>query len=313
MPDTIAECSAGQPLSATLALAQCHLRSTPQGQPFILGELRDHTATIGFVWWGADQAKHQDLQRTGFVTVSGSVESYRDRLQLVIEQARSTTPDSETARQLLSAGASDQSADQAELAAIIGRVADPLRSLLTAILIDDSEFAAAFAEAPAAIAMHHPWIGGLLAHTVAVGHLAEDLANRYPELDRDLMVAGALLHDHAKVDEFTWDRGLQYTTAGNLVGHITIGCQRITDAARAIPDFPPRLLEKLIHVVLAHHGELAYGSPKEPVLAEAIAVHLLDTLDSRLEAFGRSVRESRSAGEWTEVARPFGRRLYKGP
>jgi 3'-5' exoribonuclease len=196
----------------------------------------------------------------------------------------------------------------------LGRKRPKIHDLLRAIFIDDADIARRFREAPAAISMHHPWASGLLAHSISVARLADDVARRYPnELDRSLLIAGALLHDLAKIDELSWRGAYSYTTPGNLIGHIVQGAILLRVKADRMPGFPERTLEKLQHLVLSHHGELAYGAAREPMMAEAIVLYHLDNIDARIEAFARAVSES-SGGDpdWTEFNRMFGRRLYKG-
>jgi 3'-5' exoribonuclease len=185
-----------------------------------------------------------------------------------------------------------------------------VKALLLAFL-DDPEIARGLPLAPAAKGIHHAYPGGLAEHLLSVIRLAHRAADHYPMLDRDLLVAGALLHDIGKVHELSYEKGTEYTDEGRLVGHLVMTAQRIHTYARGFHGFPPLLEQHITHLVLAHHGELAYGSPKEPATLEAYVVHALDTLDSRvaswLDLMARDPNE-----RWTDRTKLYDRHLWKG-
>jgi 3'-5' exoribonuclease len=201
----------------------------------------------------------------------------------------------------------------AQIRELVERVDDPhVRTLLLAFL-DDPEVARGLPMAPAAKGVHHAYRGGLAEHLLSVMRLAHRIADHYPVLDRDLLVAGAFLHDIGKVSELTYGAGATgYSDQGRLVGHLVMTAQDIHARAARIPDFPPALEHHLTHLVLAHHGQLEHGSPKLPVTLEAVAVHAIDALDSRLAGWLELM--ARDPGEaWTEPTRLVDRHLYKGP
>ena len=175
-----------------------------------------------------------------------------------------------------------------------------VRELLLGLL-DDPDLGPAFRLAPAAKSIHHAWTGGLCEHTLSVLQLAWRVCDHYPQLDRDLVTAGCLLHDFGKVRELTCDGdAFAYTDEGRLVGHIVLACQLIHERARTIAEFPRDLEMHLVHLVAAHHGALEHGSPKEPQTLEALVVHALDELDSRMAAFGAIFSRDAAAGNFTE-------------
>ncbi len=183
---------------------------------------------------------------------------------------------------------------------------DRVRRLLFAFL-DDEALIPAFLRAPAAKSIHHAFPGGLCEHTLSVLQLGWRICDHYPQLDRDLVTAGCLLHDIGKAREISPEPGFEYTDEGRLVGHLVLTCQLIREKAARIPDFPRELEWRITHLVAAHHGRHEYGSPKEPSTLEAIAVHALDELDTRISSFGQLF--AAAEGPWTDRKNLYGRQL----
>jgi 3'-5' exoribonuclease len=188
-----------------------------------------------------------------------------------------------------------------------------VRELLLGLL-DDPELGPAFRVAPAAKTIHHAWAGGLCEHTLSILQLAWRVCDHYPQLDRDLVTAGCLLHDFGKVLELTSEgEGFAYTDEGRLVGHIVLACQLIHERAARIEGFPRDLAMHLVHLVASHHGRLEHGSPKEPQTLEALVVHALDDLDSKMAAFGAIFSRDGEPGHFTNYQRLYDRHLFKLP
>jgi len=186
----------------------------------------------------------------------------------------------------------DTDAMFAQIRGLVAQVKRPhVRALLEAFL-DDPQLAAAFRVAPAAKGIHHAWIGGLCEHTLSVLQLGWRICDHYPQLDRDLVTAGALLHDIGKAREISSEPGFEYTDEGKLVGHLVLTCQLIREKAARIEAFPKDLEWRITHLVVAHHGRHEYGSPKEPVTLEAMVVHALDELDTRVASFGQLMAQA---------------------
>jgi 3'-5' exoribonuclease len=177
-----------------------------------------------------------------------------------------------------------------------------LKRLLTTLL-DDPALATAYREAPAARQLHHAWLGGLLEHVVSLLTLADRVAPHYPMLDRDLLLTGVILHDIGKVRELSWETGFDYTVEGSLLGHIQIGSALAERAMDSLPNFPPRLKTLVLHMILSHHGKLEFGSPKLPMIPEALVLNFLDDLDAKMQAvageFDKSIREGKGPYELT--------------
>jgi 3'-5' exoribonuclease len=186
-----------------------------------------------------------------------------------------------------------------------------VRRMLLAFL-DDAPFVEKLKTAPAASSFHHAYVGGLLEHVASLTRLALKVCEVYPRLDRSLMIAGVFLHDVGKVDELSWERGLQYTDRGQILGHIAIGVLMLEDKIRAIPGFPSRLRDLLHHLILSHHGTKEFGSPVLPVTPEAIAVHHLDNVDGKLWSAWRAQDDPRGEPAWSPFNRHLGRKIYRG-
>jgi 3'-5' exoribonuclease len=192
-----------------------------------------------------------------------------------------------------------------------------LRALAECFLIDDA-FMGKFTKAPAGIKNHHAYQGGLLEHVVTMLTAADRIADLYPEIDRDLLLAGIFLHDIGKVDELSYDRAFGYTDEGQLLGHLVMGVEMLRDKAQRASDltgepFPLELLLRLKHMIVSHHGTYEFGSPKVPMTPEAIALHHLDNLDAKIHLFTREIRDDPSReSSWTPFHTNLGRRLFKG-
>jgi 3'-5' exoribonuclease len=239
--------------------------------------------------------------------VRANVETYMGRMQLVISHVKRLDDEEVSLADFLPASEHDPKEMMKELGEIIATVETPhLKELLDAFFSDE-KFAASFAKCPAAVSLHHAFLGGLLEHTLCVTRMAVEVAGHYEHLDRDMLIAGAILHDLGKVEEIEHARVFKYSDRGGLIGHLVIGAYEIEKRAAKIKGFPPEKLTELQHLILSHHGEYIYGSPKLPMTAEAMALHYLDNLDAKMQAF----REAEPAeGNWTEWLRMFERRLY---
>jgi 3'-5' exoribonuclease len=194
---------------------------------------------------------------------------------------------------------------------LVERVQDPNVKTLLLAFLDDPEIATGLPKAPAAKGIHHAYRGGLAEHILSVMKLAHRMADHYPMVDRDLLVAGALLHDICKVGELSYEKNFDYSDEGRLVGHLVMTAQKIREKAATIPGFPRLLEHHITHIVLAHHGQLEYGSPKLPMTLEAYIVHMIDSLDSRVASWLELMAKDPN-DKWTEVSRLYERHLWKG-
>jgi len=301
------------------------------GKVFVALSLTDRTGEIdGRIFDRVDELE-PSFSAEDFVLVEGSIISFHGKPQLVVERLEKLDPGPLDAREFTPppeaqapAPASPPPGERTpsedvrpsspvgQIREIVERVQDPHVKALLFAFLDDPEIAEGLKVAPAAKGIHHAYKGGLADHLLSVMRLTQRVADHYPMADRDLLIAGALLHDIGKVKELSYSGSVEYTDEGRLVGHLVMTAQKIREKSSRLPHFPPLLEQHLTHLVLAHHGQLEYGSPKLPMTLEAYIVHMIDSLDSRvaswLEAMQRDPNE-----KWTEVVRHYDRHLWKGP
>jgi 3'-5' exoribonuclease len=185
-----------------------------------------------------------------------------------------------------------------------------LRRLLENIFADEATVRK-FKRAPAAKSMHHPYLGGLLEHTLSLLKLCRKVGGHYEGIDLDLLQTGAILHDFGKIDELSYERGTNYTNEGQMIGHLAMETIMVSEQIKAIPGFPDDLRRHVLHLLLSHHGKLEHGSPKLPVTPEALMLAYLDDLDSKVEAMQRLINEPHATGDWTRVTPMFERPIYR--
>jgi 3'-5' exoribonuclease len=279
-------------------------RTTKQGKAYLNLSLGDKTGPIeARVWEIGDPRIAKDFDRGDMVKVRGSISRYEDRAQMKVDQLRKAQAGEADKLDMLPATSQDVGALWRQLEASVESLANAdLKRLLNALLAD-TELAQAYREAPAARQLHHAWLGGLLEHVVSLLGLADRVAAHYPLLDRDLLVTGVILHDVGKIRELEWETGFDYTVEGVLLGHIQMGVDLAEKTIAALPDFPDRLRTLVLHMILSHHGKLEFGSPKLPMIPEALVLNFLDDLDAKMQAmsseFEKSAREGRAADELT--------------
>jgi 3'-5' exoribonuclease len=305
----------GDPFNGFLLATEAAFKTSAKGSEYLEVRLADASGDLkGFLWdLRAAEGDLDLIAPDAFLKVKGQVTSYNGRLQLRLDKVRAAR-DEEVGdlSRFFPVSARPQDEMRAELDAWVTGIRDPwIRSLLERLFLEDEGLRAAFCRAPAAKSMHHVCLGGLLEHTLSVCAMAEAACGHYRELNRDLVIAGVLLHDLGKTAELTFERSFGYSDAGNLLGHITLEAQWIAGAADAIPDFPGELRLQILHIVLSHHGKLEYGSPVLPKTPEALLVHYLDDLDGKLEATLRGLREEGGEGAWTPYSRPLERMIYR--
>jgi 3'-5' exoribonuclease len=284
---------------------------TKAGKPYLSLILMDASGEIsGRVWENAEQLMGE-CPAGAVVAVAGQAQAYKGILQLRIDSL-SRVADSEVDLALFVPSTRGNVGMMAkELLRLAGSVENPfLRELLLA-LFGDRKLMQAFKKAPAAKMMHHAYVGGLLEHTLGVARLADSVSTLYPNLDRSLLMAGALLHDFGKLKEFSFESfPFDYTDRGRLVGHMVLGIEMIQEKIRGIVGFPEDLADRLKHLILSHHGRHEFGSPSLPMIQEAFALNFLDELDSKINYLDRLAGQARGEGyQWTEFQRNLERFL----
>ena len=279
-------------------------RTTKTNKPYLNLILGDKTGQLeGRIWELGDPRIAKDFDKGDIVKARGSASRFDDRLQMKIDQLRKAHPDEVDKSDLLPSTNYDVPALWSQLLAFVDTFTNPDLKLLLATLLADPSIAQAYREAPAAKQLHHAWLGGLLEHVVSLLNLAERVAPHYPMLDRDLLLTGVILHDIGKVRELSWEIGFEYTIEGTLLGHIQMGVALAEQTIDSLPNFPPRLKTLVLHMILSHHGKLEFGSPKLPMIPEALVLNFLDDLDAKMQAmaseFEKSIREGKGPDELT--------------
>ena len=279
-------------------------RTTKQSKAYLNLTLGDKTGQIeARVWELNDPRIAKEFDRGDIVKVRGSVSRYEERTQLKVDQLRKAQAGESDKLDMLPATTRDVGELWAQLESAVKSLANPDLKRLLEALLGDAALAQAYREAPAARQLHHAWLGGLLEHVVSLLGLADRVAAHYPLLDRDLLVTGVILHDIGKIRELEWETGFDYTVEGVLLGHIQIGVDLVEKTIAALPDFPPRLRTLVLHMILSHHGKLEFGSPKLPMIPEAVVLNFIDDLDAKMQAmaseYEKSAREGRAPDELT--------------
>lgn len=310
----VADLIEGEPVTSYFLAKQVQVRQRRTGEPYLTLVLADRTGEVPAVLWEGVEAVGQALADGDIVKVQGFLGTYQREPQLTLTRLRKAAPEEVALEDYLPRSAQDPAALLTRLQEVVDGMQEPhLRRLLHDLLADEA-FVTGFAAAPAAKSIHHAVLGGLLEHTVSVVGLCRLLAEYYPALDRDLLLAAAILHDAGKVHELTWDRVFDYTDAGRLLGHITLGALLVGERVRAIPDFPESLAQRLLHCILSHHGELEWGSPRRPKTLEAMVLHYAEDLDGKVNAFlsfAQSHPDPQHPG-WTQFNKSLDRYLYFG-
>jgi 3'-5' exoribonuclease len=294
------------------------LRANRNGNLYLQLELRDRTGAISARMWNAGEQLFRSFEAGDFVTAKGKVQLFQGALQMILSGVDRVAAEKVELADFLPHTEQDVSKLYERLRGILMKLDNPHLRALAECFLMDQEFVRAFCRAPAGVRIHHAYLGGLLEHVVTLLDAADRLAPLYPDLDRDLLLMGVFLHDIGKVRELTCDRAFAYSDEGQLLGHLVIGVEMLTEKVRQVADltgepFPAELLLRLKHLIVSHHGSLEFGSPKAPMTPEAIALHHLDNFDAKLHIFTREIREDRkNATAWTPFNQTLQRRLFKG-
>lgn len=310
----VAELRPGDNVSAPFAVSEKSLipfKSKP-GR-YLAMRLTDSSGSIAArVWDNAEQIA-AGIEVGQIVTVEGSVEEYRGTPQVIVKRCRPCPEDEYDREDFLPVGKRDRTELLQQLSSFIELIENEYLAELVESFFSDPEFLEKFSQSPGAKALHHSHVGGLLEHTVGVVKILLTVEEIHPELDRDLLIAGALLHDIGKLQELTAELMIDYTDTGRLVGHIVHTDRMVNRAIDDIEGFPQQLADNLCHILLSHHGQKEYGAPIVPMTAEACALHYADNLDAHVQYFQQVIDQGIQTGNrWSEYQRLFDRYIYIG-
>lgn len=283
-PSFVSDLTSEQNITTFLLVCEKEVRSTKEGKPYLRLELGDRSGTIEARMWDQIEVVTKEVDREDIVKVQGRVEIYRGKPQFAVQQMRKAKPEEIDLADFLPATKEDVEKLFKQLLAQAESIKNPWLKRLNSEILNDPKISVRYKRAPAAKVMHHAYLGGLLEHVVGLCGLAHQIAGHYPELDLDLLLTAAILHDVGKLDELCYDRAIGYTSEGQLLGHIVMEIETVTTAMNKIEGFPPALKTVVQHLLISHHGQYEFGSPKLPMIREALVFHYMDDLDSKLAA-----------------------------
>jgi 3'-5' exoribonuclease len=311
--ERIAELTPGSAVEGRYLVARKEVRQGGRAGVYLDLTLMDATGRAPAKVWENAAEVAEWFQQGDVVAVEGRAETYRGELQLRLDSVRAVPADEASPTDFLPRSKKDLVALEQRLAEVVKSIGSAdLRALLLGFF-SDPDFRRSFFAAPGAKAMHHAYVGGLAEHTLEVVEVCLCVAEVFPPLDRDLLLTAAILHDIGKMEELRWDTAFDYTDLGQLVGHIVLGEQRVRQAMEAAESFPEELKLRLSHMLLSHHGTREYGSPVEPMTAEAIALHHAEDLGAKVNLYLTNINAAREQGRrWTERHFRLNRALFVG-
>ena len=309
----VSELGADQSIVTYFLVCGKELCSSAKGRKWLQLELGDKTGVIFGKMWDGFESAAATVSPDDVVKIQARSKTYNGKLELTVEKIRRAEPEEYDLEDLIPHTEKSIGELKKKLADYLAGVRNPWIAQLLDAVMDDPRVAGRFERAPAAKVMHHAYVGGLLEHVVSLCGLCRAMAEHYPELDGDVLIAAAVLHDIGKLDEMSYERAVQYTPEGELLGHILIGYELVSRKMDGIEGFPEELKTLVLHLIASHHGHYEFGSPKLPMTREAVVFHYLDELDSRMGAIRRGLEAPAAEGEeiWTGRVAALGRRLLR--
>jgi 3'-5' exoribonuclease len=307
----VRDLTADQTITAFFLVHEKEVRNTSSGKPYLRMELGDSSGTVEARMWDQFEAAAKDVHRDDFVKVNARVEIYRNKPQLSLLQFRVAKPEEINLADFLPHTAFDVEVLFKDVLGHAEGMKNPWLKKLVLQVLSDPQIVARYKRAPAAKVMHHAYLGGLLEHVASLCGLAKQIAAHYPELDADLLLTAALLHDVGKLDELCYERAVSYTTEGQLLGHIVMELETVSRAMEEVEGFPANLKTVVQHILISHHGQYEFGSPKLPMIREALVFHYLDDLDSKLAAVRAALGGDSGEPEWSAFSGALGRKFLR--
>ena len=286
-------------------------RESKAGKSFLSLKLQDKTGLIDAKIWEMTGDIGQ-FEEGEIVKIDGQVTSFQNELQVKVTKIRRSREGEYEPTELIPTSKRDIGEMYAKVVELINSVKNPhIKALLENIMVKDEARAKIFKTHSAAMYMHHSYMGGLLEHTLSVAEICDALGGRYAYVNRDILLAGALLHDIGKIYELSPLPQNEYTDDGQMLGHIIIGIEMISEEVAKIPGFPRELASLVKHCIVSHHGEFEFGSPKLPSTAEALLLHFADNIDAKLTTYGEVLEKDTTPGLWTSYQKGLGRYVRK--
>jgi 3'-5' exoribonuclease len=297
-------------VTSTFVVVAKQIKPKKTGEPYLALTLGDRTGQVEAKMWDNVEEVLEAFEQDDFLKVKGLINKYKQRFQLTIHKLRKLGESEIEFADYLPKTAKDIDELWRTLSDFIAGFQNQYLKTLVQAFMADPEIAAAYRNAPAAKTLHHAYIGGLLDHVVSLFRSCDLISRNYPQINRDLLLTGAFLHDIGKIHELTYNRSFSYTTKGQLLGHLIIELEMLQAKLTQVPGFPEELKTLVEHLIISHHGQYDFGSPKLPMFPEALMLHYLDDLDSKMEAMrAHFERESTLDGPWTSYNASLGRPL----
>jgi 3'-5' exoribonuclease len=297
-------------ITSSFVVVSKQVKPKKTGDPYLALTLGDRTGQIEAKMWDNVEEALDAFEQDDFLKVKGLINKYKNRFQLTIHKLRRLGDSEIDYSDYLPKTTKNIDELWQTLAEFVESFKNPhLKGLIQGFMADP-EIAQAYRNAPAAKTLHHAYIGGLLDHVVSLFRSCDLICRNYPQVNRDLVLAGAFLHDIGKIHELTYNRSFSYTTRGQLLGHMIIELEMMQAKLSLVPNFPPELKTLLEHLIISHHGEYEFGSPKLPMFPEALLLHYMDDLDSKMESMRALFeREGEQENPWTSYNPSLGRPL----
>lgn len=299
-----------QPVDSLFLVSAKNQGVTKGGNSYLVLKLLDRTGEIEARLWERADELGRGFERNDFVRVRGQAVLYQGKVQIRAQDIMRVEGTNVAAEDFLPKSAFDPAAMLEELKGILGSISDPHLRALAEGFFADQELMELLKRAPGAKTIHHPYLSGLLEHTLSLLKLILKVVEHYRGIDIDLLLMGGFLHDIGKVYEFSFDRAVDYTDAGQLLGHLVMEVEMVNDKIAAIADFPENLALRIKHMLVSHHGAYEFGSPKLPQTLEAVILHALDDLDGKIQAI-QNLPEKEPGSKWTAFHRAYGRSFYR--
>lgn len=297
-------------ITSTFVVVAKQIKPKKTGEPYLALTLGDRSGQVEAKMWDNVEEVLEAFEQDDFLKVKGLINKYKQRFQLTIHKLRKLGDSEIEYADYLPKTTKDIEDLWLTLSDFVAGFQNPHLKGLVQAFMADTEIATAYRNAPAAKTLHHAYIGGLLDHVVSLFRSCDLISRNYPQINRDLLLTGAFLHDIGKIHELTYNRSFSYTTKGQLLGHMIIELEMLQAKLAQLPGFPEELKTMVEHLIISHHGQYDFGSPKLPMFAEALMLHYLDDLDSKMEAMrAHFERESTLDGPWTSYNASLGRPL----
>jgi len=271
-------------ITSSFVVVSNQVKPKKSGEPYLALTLGDRSGQLEAKMWDNVEEALDAFEQEDFVKVKGLINKYKNRFQLTIHKLRRLGEQEIDFADYLPKTSKDIGELWRTLAGFVAGFQNPYLKALIEAFMSDPEIAEAYRNAPAAKTLHHAYIGGLLEHVVSLFNSCDLMCRNYPQINRDLLLSGAFLHDIGKIHELTYNRSFSYTTRGQLLGHMVIELEMLQEKIAQVPGFPAEIKTLLEHLIISHHGQYEFGSPKLPMFPEALMLHYLDDLDSKMEA-----------------------------